>query len=109
MPRLFVIRPGFLRRTHRGFTLIEVLVVVAIIALLIAILLPSLAGAREGARSAVCLSNQKQLCMGTALYTSDYKQSLPGPIHPSVFLETYTLTALDRAMHLPSKVQKYFS
>jgi prepilin-type N-terminal cleavage/methylation domain-containing protein/prepilin-type processing-associated H-X9-DG protein len=96
-------------RGHVGFTLIELLVVVAIIALLVAILLPSLAGAREGARSAVCQSNLKQICMATMLYATDYKQILPGPIHPSVFLETYTLTDLDRAMHLPSKVQKYFS
>jgi prepilin-type N-terminal cleavage/methylation domain-containing protein/prepilin-type processing-associated H-X9-DG protein len=48
------------RRSGRGFTLIEVLVVVAIIALLVAILLPALSRARAQARNALDLSNEKQ-------------------------------------------------
>jgi len=49
---------------HRGWTLIEVLVVVAIIALLLAILLPSLATAREQSRAAACGATLRQI--GTA-------------------------------------------
>lgn len=100
---------GSCRRGRVAFTLIELLVVVAIIALLVAILLPSLAAAREGARSMACLSNLKQLCTATVMYGLDYRQILPGPLHPSVFLETSTLTQLDKDMHLPYRVQRYFS
>ena len=96
-------------RRRGAFTLIELLVVVAIIALLVAILLPSLAAAREGARSMACLSNLKQLCTATVMYGLDYKQLLPGPLHPSVFLETSTLSDLDKDMHLPYRVKRYFS
>lgn len=49
------------RLANRGFTLIELLVVISIIALLIALLLPALSAARTTARSAVCLSNLRQL------------------------------------------------
>jgi len=57
---------------RKGFTLIELLVVIAIIAILAAILFPVFAQAREKARSAVCLSNTKQLCLGVLMYASDY-------------------------------------
>ena len=60
-----------LRRSHHGFTLIELLVVISIIALLIAILLPALAGAREAAKVVKCKSNEKQLGVTLAVYSSD--------------------------------------
>lgn len=65
---------------ERGFSLIELLVVVGIIALLIAILLPSLGRAREQARSALCLSNLKQIGSGMTMYTGSNRGWLPvGP------------------------------
>lgn len=71
-----------------GFTLIELLVVVSIIAMLVSILIPSLARAREGARSAVCLSNLKQMASAVVMYTAEGKSSLPGPVHMCIYLDT---------------------
>src|SRR5947208_485029 len=57
-----------------GFTLIELLVVIAIIAILAAILFPVFAQARDKARSAVCLSNLKQIGEGAMMYAQDYDE-----------------------------------
>jgi prepilin-type N-terminal cleavage/methylation domain-containing protein/prepilin-type processing-associated H-X9-DG protein len=66
------------RRTNRAaFTLVELLVVIGIIALLISILLPSLNKARRAANSAACLSNLRQVMLGTTMYVTDNGGWLP--------------------------------
>ncbi len=62
-----------LRKSNSSaFTLIELLVVIAIIALLISILIPTLSRARESAKTAVCLSNQRQIAMAAKLYMDNH-------------------------------------
>src|SRR5580700_9124178 len=60
-----------------GFTLIELLVVIAIIAILAAILFPVFARAREKARQISCISNFKQVMLGTLMYSQDYDEYAP--------------------------------
>lgn len=60
-------------RVGAAFTLVDVLVSIAIIAVLIGILLPSLSGVRETARRVVCASNARQIGLGLAMYSEDYK------------------------------------
>jgi len=66
---------------HKGFTLVELLVVIGIIALLISILLPSLNRARETANRVKCGSNMRQIGQAILLYANENKGNYPRTIY----------------------------
>jgi len=78
-PQLVLRSEALLRRAgseiqnrHRGFTLVELLIVITIIIVLLAILLPSMGRAIEATHRAVCASNLHQLHAGHLAYASSH-------------------------------------
>jgi len=62
---------------HRGFTLVELLVVIGIMALLISILMPALSAARQQANTLKCVANLRTLGQVMCQYANDYHGLIP--------------------------------
>jgi prepilin-type N-terminal cleavage/methylation domain-containing protein len=62
--------------THRGFTLMELLVVITVIAILLSLLFPVISLVRESARSADCLANLRQIGTGIHAFAADNQGDL---------------------------------
>ncbi len=62
---------------HRGFTIIELLVVISLVTMLMAILLPVLSRARTYARFTLCQANLRSQAQAHAAYSSDYDDNKP--------------------------------
>jgi prepilin-type N-terminal cleavage/methylation domain-containing protein len=70
--------PSCRRRTTRGFTVVELLVVVSIIGLLVSLVIPSIGKAREVARRAICQGNLRQLFISVNNYGNENHGFYPG-------------------------------
>lgn len=64
-------------RRHKGFSLVELIVVIGIIAALIGILLPAVGRAREQAVRVICKSNMRTLMQGVTMYVEENSAQLP--------------------------------
>ncbi|HOW67768.1 MAG TPA: type II secretion system protein [Candidatus Paceibacterota bacterium] len=62
---------------QRAFTLVELLVTIAVIAILASLLLPGLGRARNLAWRTACLSNLRQIGIGTAMYANEHQGRMP--------------------------------
>src|ERR1700739_4572706 len=80
-------------KTHRGFTLIELMIVIAIIAILAAILIPNFLHARAEAQTSGCEANEKQIATALEEYAVDHNASYgPGGTVTSTLLGSQYLS-----------------
>lgn len=68
---------GLGRKSHKAFSLSELLVVTAATAVLAAVLFPAFSRAREKAGEETCMDNLKKIGVGILQYSQDYDKTLP--------------------------------
>lgn len=62
---------------HRGFTLVELLVVIGIILMLVSVLLPAVRKSIEAGRQVSCLNHMRQIAQATLQYCADNEGTFP--------------------------------
>ena len=86
-------------RSHRGLSLIELLVVFTLIAIMAAILLPTLSRAREHSQSVVCLTHMRETIRTFTYYAED-EDVIPGNwLHGRMNLDWCGLNNQDYVAH----------
>lgn len=72
-----------LRRPHRGFTLVELLVTIAIIGVLVGLTIPSVQAVRETSRRSMCQHNMVNLSLAMMAYHDRQNHYPIGTMNPS--------------------------
>ncbi|HZW11256.1 MAG TPA: prepilin-type N-terminal cleavage/methylation domain-containing protein [Phycisphaerales bacterium] len=88
-------RPRTQRRDHRGFSLVELLVVVAVIATLVGLLIPALSAARRAAQATTCASNLRQAFLVCRIYADQSDGVGPAIGEPYATLPNWGLVVLE--------------
>lgn len=83
---------------RRAFTLVDVLVAIAVMAILMAIFLPSISRARATARSAIGMSNLRQIVAISAQHGVDHEDRSPALGFPWTTAPFWAVIVQDRAM-----------
>lgn len=78
-------------RNHRGFTLIEILVVVAIIGILMAIAIPAISAARRAANKSATAAQMKFIADACEMYYNDFND-YPGMFSDESYINNATIS-----------------
>lgn len=78
-----------MRNQHKGFTLVEVMVVVFIVGLLVAVALPSWMNARARAQARTCSANLRQLHQAKEMYALSNRLPNGTPVQMSDLVPTF--------------------
>ncbi len=84
------------RPRHRGFTLVEMLLVVAVIALLIAMLMPGLNKARQATYRTVCTTKMHHMAMANHGYMIANRNFFPPHRQPNMDLQQNWFNLLEK-------------
>jgi prepilin-type N-terminal cleavage/methylation domain-containing protein len=93
-----------MKKSKKGFTLVELLVVIGIIALLISILLPSLNAARRAANTIKCEANTRSICQSMIMYATNYRGFIPGSPNTTGYV-LYGTAKLNISTNVPEVTQ----